>query len=414
MFRKINKLSQIIKHIRDNRIFLRNDFNVPLNGDRIMNDFRIKSSLPTIEAVLKNDPKCLIMASHLGRPNGQVDVNYSLKPIVKELSQLLGKRVELVRNFVEQEQLAKINDSKSGQIFLLENLRFYKEEEGKFKDKNKNKILVDKNEIQKFREKLSSMSDVYINDAFGTIHRAHSSIVGVKTEIKAAGLLVEKEIKYFGKALENPGKKFVVVLGGAKISDKISLISNLLDKASDIIIGGAMAFTFLKYIQKVKIGNSIFDPNSQNLVRDIYQKAKQNNVNIHLPIDYIGSKSLQDENSIKYFTNQTGIDDEYQGYDIGRESIKKFKTILNDSTTVVMNGPMGVFENHNYQEGSRAIVEYIAGQNNCTSIVGGGDSVTLVDKFNFRDKLSHVSTGGGASLDLLSGKILPGLKYLMS
>jgi len=321
-------LQQILPRIKNNRIFLRADFNVPLSNGKIKDATRITSTLPTIKAILENNPKGLFLTSHLGRPDGAKKLEYSLKPIAQELERLGGFKVRFIDDCVGEEALELGKEINNGEIILLENLRFYAEEEGKIKDKDGNSVKVDKKLVTDFRKKLTSLTDIYVNDAFGTMHRAHSSIVGIDVPVRAAGLLVEKELKFFSQAIENPKRPLVVVLGGAKVADKLPVIRNLLNLADDIIIGGGMAFTFLKELEGVNIGDSLYDAASSELVKEIMKLAKEKGVRIHLPDDFILGKDLKDKENSGEKTKAEGIPQGFKGFDIGRNSVKRFNEVL--------------------------------------------------------------------------------------
>lgn len=406
-----NKLSVSDLKVAGKRVFIRVDFNVPLDGKTITNNQRIVAALPTIKYVLDQKPKAVILASHLGRPNGEVNEKYSLKPVADELTKLLDTKINFLNDSVGEEVESAVNSAKSGEIFLLENLRFHIEEEGSSKDKDGKKTKADAEDVKKFRSQLTSLADVYINDAFGTAHRAHSSMVGLSVEEKAAGFLMTKELTYFAKALENPVKPFLAILGGAKVSDKIQLIDNLLDKVDKIIIGGGMAFTFNKVLHDMKIGNSLFDQDGSEKVNDLIAKAKKNNVEIILPIDFVTGDKFDKNAEVGQATVEEGIQDGWMGLDVGPKSIDLFVDAVKSSKTIVWNGPPGVFEFDNFAKGTKALldaaVESAASGN--TVIIGGGDTATVAKKFGVVEKLSHVSTGGGASLELLEGKELPGV-----
>lgn len=409
MLKKLT-LKEILPKIQNKRIFLRNDFNVPLKASQITNSSRIQASLPSITSILSQNPKSLIMASHLGRPNGQEKAELSLLPIRDYLEDTLRKKVNLVTDYISPSGLANLKNGTG--IYLLENLRFNPEEEGKIK-KGDEKILVNEQLVKDFREKLSSFSDIFVNDAFGTMHRAHSSIVGVNADLRVAGYLVEKELEYFGKALERKHDKFVVILGGAKVSDKIPVIKNILNLASDIIIGGGMTFTFLKSLNGINIGTSLLDKEHEQTVKELKMLADKKNVKIHLPIDI---KAQDEKGNIKVFNlnSQNGIPKNYKGLDIGPESIKYFSSILNNSDLMIMNGPMGMFEKKEFEKGSFEITKKMAEEckKGGIGIVGGGDTGAMVELAGYDKDMSHVSTGGGASLELLAGKLLPGIGFL--
>lgn len=410
-----NKLSIADLDLKGKRVLMRVDFNVPLDKEtgQVKDKQRIEGALPTIKYALDHGAKCVILMSHLGRPDGKRVEKESLKPVADELQKLLGRDVKFLNDCVgdEVEQVAQQADN--GQVILLENLRFHLEEEGSVKDKQGNKTKADKEAVDKFRASLSKLGDVYINDAFGAAHRAHSSIVGVKLDQRAAGYLMKKELDYFGRVLENPERPFLAILGGAKVSDKIQLIENLLDKVNALIIGGGMAFTFLKEKDNMKIGKSLFDSEGAKAIQKILDKAQAKNVQIHLPVDFIVANDIKSKET-KEATKETGIEDDFLGADIGKESIKQFAEAIKQAKTIVWNGPMGVFEQDQFANGTKELLKVVAEQtkNHATTIIGGGDTATACAKFGFGDQMSHVSTGGGASLELLEGKDLPGVTGL--
>jgi len=303
---------------------------------------------------------------------------------------------------------------KPGEVVLLENLRFHIEEEGEGVDEHGNKIKADPAKVAAFRKSLSKLGDVYINDAFGTCHRPHSSMVGIELPIRAAGFLVQKELKYFAELLENPQRPFLAILGGAKVSDKIHVINNLLDKVDEMIIGGGMAFTFKKVVFGVKIGNSLFDEGGAKIVQGIMEKAKKNNVQIHFPVDYVTADKFSKDAQVGYATDEEGIPEGWQGLDAGPKSIEIFKQAVQRAKTVVWNGPIGVFEFPKFAAGSKAVLDAVveATSRGATTVIGGGDTATLVEQNGAMDKVSHVSTGGGVSLMLLEGKELPAIAAL--
>ncbi|KAH3666980.1 hypothetical protein WICMUC_005472 [Wickerhamomyces mucosus] len=408
-----NKLSVADLNVENKRVFIRVDFNVPLDGKTITNNQRIVAALPTIEYVLEHKPKAVILASHLGRPNGEVNDKYSLKPVADELEKLLKKPVTFLSDSVGPEVESAINGATEGQVFLLENLRFHIEEEGSRKTAE-GKVKASKEDIEKFRKQLTSLADVYVNDAFGTAHRAHSSTVGFDLPQRAAGFLVNKELTYFAKALENPERPFLAILGGAKVSDKIQLIDNLLDKVNILIIGGGMAFTFNKILYGTKIGKSIYDEAGAKLVPSLIEKAKKNNVEIVLPVDFITADKFSPDATVGYATAEEGIPDELEGLDAGEKSRELFAAAVAKAKTIVWNGPPGVFEFEKFANGTKSLLDAAvkSAEAGNTVIIGGGDTATVAKKFGVADKLSHVSTGGGASLELLEGKELPGVAYL--
>ncbi|KAI1008003.1 Phosphoglycerate kinase [Podosphaera aphanis] len=412
-----NKLSITDIDLKDKRVLIRVDFNVPLDSEKkVTNTQRIAGAVPTVKYAIDNGAKAVILMSHLGRPDGKVQAKYSLKPVVSELEKLLGKSVEFAPDCVGQEVEAMVNKASGGQVILLENLRFHAEEEGSSKDADGKKIKADKDAVEVFRKGLTALGDVFINDAFGTAHRAHSSMVGVDLPQKASGFLMKKELEYFAKALENPQRPFLAILGGAKVSDKIQLIDNLLGKVDSLIICGGMAFTFKKTLENVKIGNSLFDEAGSKTVGDLVAKAKKNNVEIVLPVDYITADNFAKDAKTSTATDEEGIPDGWMGLDCGAKSIELYKAAINKASTILWNGPPGVFEFDAFANGTKQTLDAAveAAQNGKIVIIGGGDTATVAAKYKVEEKLSHVSTGGGASLELLEGKELPGVAALSS
>ncbi|AHY79691.1 AQG_2a_G0005900.mRNA.1.CDS.1 [Saccharomyces cerevisiae] len=408
-----SKLSVQDLDLKDKRVFIRVDFNVPLDGKKITSNQRIVAALPTIKYVLEHHPRYVVLASHLGRPNGERNEKYSLAPVAKELQSLLGKDVTFLNDCVGPEVEAAVKASAPGSVILLENLRYHIEEEGSRKVDGQ-KVKASKEDVQKFRHELSSLADVYINDAFGTAHRAHSSMVGFDLPQRAAGFLLEKELKYFGKALENPTRPFLAILGGAKVADKIQLIDNLLDKVDSIIIGGGMAFTFKKVLENTEIGDSIFDKAGAEIVPKLMEKAKAKGVEVVLPVDFIIADAFSADANTKTVTDKEGIPAGWQGLDNGPESRKLFAATVAKAKTIVWNGPPGVFEFEKFAAGTKALLDEVVKSSAAgnTVIIGGGDTATVAKKYGVTDKISHVSTGGGASLELLEGKELPGVAFL--
>ena len=375
-------------NLKNKKVILRTDYNVPIINKNIQSTKRIDSTINTIQFILDQEPKQLIIISHLGRPKG-IEYSLSLEPIRKYLSNVLKHEITLY----------SIEDlPKQDSIILLENIRFYPEET-EMLDTTLN-----------FRNKLSQLCDVYINDAFGCSHRPHSSIIGINAQQKYMGFLLEKEIKYLKDSLKNNGIKSLI-LGGSKVGDKIKLIKNLIPKTDNIIIGGGMAFTFLKYMG-FKTGNSLVDNENLNSIQEILNYAKLNNTKIILPKDFKCNQTFSNNGNIKTFLIEDGIPENYMGLDIGKESIDLFKKYIQKSDIIIWNGPLGVFEFDNFSEGSKQILNYLANLDNTIKIIGGGDIVSCCEKFNYTSKMSHVSTGGGASLELLEGKILPGIEFL--
>lgn len=386
-----------------------------MDGEKITNPQRIQAALPTIKYAIDNGAKAIILMSHLGRPDGQKVSKYSLKPVASKLSELLGgKKVDFLNDCVGSEVVESVQKASNGQIILLENLRFHVEEEGKGKDASGEKVKAEKANVDQFRSELTKLADVYINDAFGTAHRAHSSMVGVDLPQRASGFLMKKELEYFAKVLEAPERPFLAILGGAKVTDKIQLIENMLDKVDKLIIAGGMAFTFKKTIDNVKIGNSLFDEEGSKKAASLLEKAKKNNVEIVFPVDYVTADKFDKNAKVGEADDQSGIPDGWMGLDAGPKSQKLFADAIKSSKTILWNGPAGVFEFDNFANGSKAMLEACveAEKNGSTVIVGGGDTATVVAKYGKEDALSHVSTGGGASLELLEGKELPGVSAL--
>jgi len=414
-----NKLSISDVDVKDKRVLIRVDFNVPLDKEtntKITNNQRIVGALPTIKYAINNGAKAVILMSHLGRPDGKANPKYSLKPVAAELEKLLSTKVTFVEDCVGPEVEKVVNETTGGGVVLLENLRFHIEEEGSSKDKDGNKTKADKEDVEKFRKGLTALGDVYVNDAFGTAHRAHSSMVGVDLPQKASGFLVKKELEYFAKALEDPKRPFLAILGGAKVSDKIQLIENMLDKVNALIICGGMAFTFKKTLDNMAIGNSLFDEAGSKKVKELVEKAKKNNVTITLPVDYVTADKFAKDAKVGYAEDKDGIPDGWMGLDVGEKSIELFKKAIDDAQTILWNGPPGVFEMEAFEKGTRGTMDAaIAGaKNGKIVIIGGGDTATVAAQYGVEEQLSHVSTGGGASLELLEGKDLPGVSALSS
>ncbi|XP_042335438.1 phosphoglycerate kinase 1 [Sceloporus undulatus] len=403
--------------VKGKRVVMRVDFNVPMKDNKITNNQRIKAAVPSIKHCLDNGAKSVVLMSHLGRPDGvPMPDKYSLQPVAAELKALLGRDVLFMKDCVGAEVEAACANPAAGSVILLENLRFHVEEEGKGKDASGNKIKADSAKVDAFRASLSKLGDVYINDAFGTAHRAHSSMVGVNLPQKAAGFLMKKELDYFAKALEHPERPFLAILGGAKVQDKIQLINNLLDKVNEMIIGGGMAFTFLKVLNNMEIGNSLFDEEGSKIVKDLMAKAEKNSVRINLPIDFITADKFDENANTGKATVASGIPAGWMGLDCGPESVKNFVEAVGRAKLIVWNGPVGVFEWDKFASGTKAVMDKVVEvtSKGSVTIIGGGDTATCCAKWNTEDKVSHVSTGGGASLELLEGKVLPGVDALSS
>lgn len=382
--------------VKGKKVIVRVDFNVPLDENRnITDDKRIVGALPTIKYLVDNGAKT-ILVSHLGRPKSGPEEKYSMKPTAVRLSELLKKEVIMAKDVIGEDAKAKADALKAGEVLMLENVRFHKEEE--------------KNDPA-FAKELASLAEIYVNDAFGTAHRAHASTAGLADYLPAVcGFLIQKEIEFMGKALANPERPFVAILGGAKVSDKIAVIENLLDKVDTLIVGGGMAYTFLK-AKGYKIGNSICEDDKVDLAKTLMEKAEQMGVNLMLPIGSIVSQEFKNDTEYKYVPSDD-MPDGWSGMDIGSLTIENFSKEIKKAKTIIWNGPMGVFEFPNFATGTKEIARAVA-ESGALSIVGGGDSAAAVEQLGFADKITHISTGGGASLEYLEGKILPGIAVLM-
>ncbi|CAO1638510.1 unnamed protein product [Sympodiomycopsis kandeliae] len=409
-----NKLSINDVDLKGKRVLIRVDFNVPMDGDKVTNPQRIVAALPTVKYAIEQKAKAVILMSHLGRPDGKPVSKYSLKPVTSKVSELLGKDVKFLPDAVGSETEQAVANASEGQVFLLENLRFHIEEEGKGVNEQGEKVKADKSAVDAFRSGLTKLADVYINDAFGTAHRAHSSMVGVQLDQRASGFLMKKELDFFAKALENPDRPFLSILGGAKVSDKIQLIENVLDKVNILIICGGMAFTFKKVLDGVKIGDSLYDEAGAKKVHELVEKAKKNNVELVLPVDYVTADKFSKDAKVGSASDSEGIPDGWMGLDAGPKSRELFSQAISKAKLILWNGPAGVFEFENFAGGSKAMLDacLAAEKNGSTVIVGGGDTATVVANYKAEDGISHCSTGGGASVELLEGKELPGVTAL--
>ena len=382
--------------VKGKKVLVRCDFNVPLDENKnITDETRINAALPTIKYLLDNGA-AVILCSHLGRPKGEFNMKYSLAPVAKRLSEKLGFEVKLAKDVIGPDAKKLVAEVKPGEAILLENVRFQPEEE--------------KNDPA-FAKELASMADLYVSDAFGTVHRAHASTAGVAAYLPAvAGFLIGKELDFLGSAVENPKRPFVAILGGAKVKDKIGVITTRLEKVDTLIIGGGMAYTFQKAMGK-EIGKSLLDEERIDLAKDLMEKAKAKGVKLLLPVDNVcGSDFSNDCNIITVDADQ-GIPADYEGMDIGPKSVKLFSDAIKEAKTVVWNGPMGVFEFPNFAKGTLAIATAMA-ESDAITIIGGGDSAAAVTQMGLADRMSHISTGGGASLEFLEGKTLPGVACL--
>ena len=382
--------------LKGKKVLVRCDFNVPMDEQRnITDNTRIVAALPTIKYLLDNNC-AIILCSHLGRPKGEFKPEFSLKPVAKELSKLLHQDVMMAEDVVGEDATTKVANLQQGQIMLLENVRFHKEET---------------DNDPEFSKKLASMAEVYVNDAFGSAHRAHASTAGVAAYLPAvSGFLIEKELQFLGGAVTNPQRPFVAILGGAKVSDKIGVIDSLLEKVDTLMIGGGMAYTFFK-AQGYEVGKSICELDKLGLAKDLMEKAKQKGVKLILPLDTVIAKEPGEDVESKT-VKCTEIPADWEGFDIGQETIKIFSEELKNAKTVVWNGPLGLFEFDQFAIGTNEIAKVLA-EIDAITIIGGGDSAAAVKKAGLEDKMTHISTGGGASLEFLEGKKLPGIECLM-
>ena len=384
--------------VKGKKVLVRCDFNVPqdLETGKITDNRRIVAALPTIKYLLEQNAK-VILCSHLGRPKGEFKPEFSLKPIAVELSKLLGKEVKLAKDVIGEDAQNLVNNLSEGEVILLENVRFHREET---------------DNDPEFSKKLASFAEIFVNDAFGTAHRAHASTAGVADYLPAvSGFLIEKELNFMGDALNNPQRPFMAILGGRKVSDKIGVIEALLEKVDTLMIGGAMAYTFFKAMG-YNVGNSICELDKLDLAKELMEKAKQKGVKFMLPVDTrIGKEFKADtESKVVAYTN---IPDEWEGFDIGDETIKMYIEELSKAKTVVWNGPVGLFEFDQFAIGTNSLAKAL-GDLDAVTIIGGGDSAAAIEKLGIADKFSHISTGGGASLEFLEGKKLPGIECLLN
>ena len=383
-------------NVQGKRIIARCDFNVPMKDGAITDDIRIVAALPTIKYLVEQGAKVILM-SHMGRPDGEPNMKYTLKPVADRLSELLGQEVLFISSpvVVDDEVKAAAEGLAEGQVMLLENVRFRKEETKNGAD---------------FAKELASLADIFVNDAFGTAHRAHSSTAGVADYLPAvSGFLIEKEVEFLGNAVENPKRPFVAIMGGAKVGDKIPVIENLLKKVDTLIIGGGMSYTFYK-AEGLEIGTSILDKDSLELAPQLLKKAEEAGVKMLLPIDVVVADDFNND-AKSAIVDKDAIPADMMGMDIGPKTVELYKAAIAEAETIVWNGPMGVFEMENFAKGTRAIAEALA-ESKAVTVIGGGDSAAAVEQFGLADKMPHISTGGGASLEFLEGKILPGVAVL--
>ena len=385
-------------NVAGKKVLVRCDFNVPLQDGVITDENRLVGALPTIKYLIAQGAK-VILCSHLGKPKGEPKPELSLAPVAKRLSEMLGQEVVFAAdaNVVGENAKAAVSNMKVGDVVLLENTRYRKEET--------------KNE-ENFSKELASLAEIFVNDAFGTAHRAHCSTVGAGQflEERACGYLIQKELKFLGEAVANPVRPFTAILGGAKVSDKINVINQLLDKVDNLIIGGGMAYTFLKS-QGYEIGDSLLEADKVDYAKEMIEKAEAKGVKLYLPVDFKTADRFAADAEVA-ITEDQNIADGYQGLDIGPKTVEKFVDVVNNSKTIVWNGPMGVFEFEAFAGGTLAIAKAMAALEDATTVIGGGDSAAAVNQLGFGDKMTHVSTGGGASLEFLEGKELPGIAAL--
>ncbi|RGR87650.1 phosphoglycerate kinase [Heyndrickxia coagulans] len=391
----MNKKSIKDVELQGKRVFCRVDFNVPLKDGNVTDDTRIRAALPTIKYLVENGAK-VILASHLGRPKGQVVEELRLTPVAKRLSELLGKDVKKANEAYGESVKAEISKMNNGDILLLENVRFYPGEE--------------KNDPELAKE-FASLAELYVNDAFGAAHRAHASTEGIAHHLPAVcGFLMQKELDVLGKALSNPERPFTAIIGGAKVKDKIGVIDNLLDKVDNLIIGGGLAYTFVK-AKGHEIGKSLLEEDKIDLANSFMAKAKEKGVNFYMPVDAVVADEFS-ETANKKEVSIEEIPADWQALDIGPKTVELYAKVIKESKLVIWNGPMGVFEMDAYANGTKGVAEALAAATGTYSIIGGGDSAAAVEKFHLAEKMDHISTGGGASLEFMEGKTLPGVAAL--
>ncbi|WP_264739543.1 phosphoglycerate kinase [Cytobacillus firmus] len=391
----MNKKSVKDVELKGKRVFCRVDFNVPMKDGQVTDETRIRAALPTIEYLTNHGAK-VILASHLGRPKGSVVEELRLTPVAKRLSELLGKEVKKADEAYGDSVKAMVDTLSEGDVLLLENVRFYPGEE-----KNDSELA----------KAFAELADVYVNDAFGAAHRAHASTEGIAHHLPAvSGLLMEKELDVLGKALSNPERPFTAIIGGAKVKDKIGVIENLLEKVDNLIIGGGLAYTFVK-AQGHEVGKSLLEEDKIELAKSFMEKAKEKGVNFYMPVDVVVADDFSEEANIKTVAIEE-IPSDWEALDIGPKTREIYSDVIQNSKLVIWNGPMGVFELKKFAGGTRAVAEALAEANDTYSVIGGGDSAAAVEKFHLADRMSHISTGGGASLEFMEGKALPGVVAL--
>ncbi len=391
----MNKMTVKDIDLKGKRVFCRVDFNVPMQDGQITDETRIRAALPTIQYLVDQGAK-VILASHLGRPKGKVVEEMRLTPVAKRLSELLGKEVAKADEAYGEAVQAKVNAMKEGDVLLLENVRFYPGEE--------------KNDPE-LAKAFAGLADIYVNDAFGAAHRAHASTAGIAEHLPAvSGFLMEKELDVLGKALSNPERPFTAIIGGAKVKDKIGVIENLLEKVDNLIIGGGLAYTFVK-AQGHEIGKSLLEEDKIDLARGFIEKAKEKGVNFYMPVDAVVADEFSENANTKVVSIEE-IPADWQALDIGPKTAELYAKVIKDSKLVIWNGPRGVFEMEKFAGGTKAVAEALAEAEDTYSVIGGGDSAAAVEKFGLAERMSHISTGGGASLEFMEGKALPGVVAL--
>ncbi|XP_050431376.1 probable phosphoglycerate kinase [Adelges cooleyi] len=411
----LKKLSIENLDVADKRVLIRVDFNVPLKDGEITNNQRIVAALDTIKYAIDNGAKSLVLMSHLDSPDGFPTAKYSLKPVAEELEKLLNKNVTFLPDCVGADVEQACADPAPGTVFLLENLRFHIEEEGKCVNEAGERVKADKGKVKEFRESLRKLGDVYVNDAFGTSHKPHSSMLAEGFEKRAAGFLLNKEMTYFAKALDNPERPILAILGGPKVTDKIWLIERLLGKVDEMIIGGGMAYTFLKQANDMEIGNSLYDETGANLINKFIYKALFRNIKVHLPVDFVtADKFAEDANTGLASITGGGVPKGWMGLDCGPKSLKLFAEPIARAKFIVWHGPVGAIEFEKFTAGTKSVMDAVvkATANGTVSIICDDDTATCAAKWGTESQLSHVSTGGGAGLELLEGKVLPGIAAL--
>jgi len=391
----LNKKSIKDIDLAGKRVFCRVDFNVPLENGNVTDDTRIRAALPTIQYLMDQGAK-VILASHLGRPKGKVVEELRLTPVAKRLSELLKKDIRKSNEAYGEIAKSDVEKLENGDVLLLENVRFYPGEE--------------KNDPE-LAKAFAELADIYVNDAFGAAHRAHASTEGIAKYLPAvAGFLMEKELEVLGKALSNPERPFTAIIGGAKVKDKIGVIENLLEKVDNLIIGGGLAYTFVK-AKGYEIGKSLLEEDKIELAKSFMEKAKQKNVNFYMPVDVVVADDFSDSANKKVVSIED-IPADWEALDIGPKTVERYKEVIQNSKLVIWNGPMGVFELDSFANGTKGVAQALADANDTYSVIGGGDSAAAVEKFNLADKMDHISTGGGASLEFMEGKVLPGVAAL--